>query len=41
MFHARTRTTPEAVATYRTSDVSIARRAVRLVEKILAGPQAG
>jgi putative ABC transport system substrate-binding protein len=41
MFHARPRTTLEAVATYGTSDVSIARQAVRLVEKILAGPRAG
>jgi hypothetical protein len=41
MFPARTRTTLEALATYGTSDGSIARQAVRLVEKILAGPQAG
>jgi putative tryptophan/tyrosine transport system substrate-binding protein len=41
MFHARTLTTTEALATYGTSDVSIARQAARLVEKILAGAQAG
>jgi putative tryptophan/tyrosine transport system substrate-binding protein len=41
MFHARSRTTTEALATYGTSDVSIARQAARLVEKILAGAQAG
>jgi putative ABC transport system substrate-binding protein len=41
IFHARTRTTMEALATYGTSDVSIARQAARLVEKILAGVPAG
>jgi putative tryptophan/tyrosine transport system substrate-binding protein len=41
MFHARTQTTTEALATYGTSDVSIAHQAARLVEKILAGAQAG
>jgi putative ABC transport system substrate-binding protein len=41
MFHARTRTTMEALATYGTSEVSIARQAARLVQKILAGAQAG
>ncbi len=41
IFHARTRTTMEALATYGTSDVSIARQAARLVQKILAGAQAG
>jgi ABC-type uncharacterized transport system substrate-binding protein len=41
MFHARTRTTMEALATYGTSDVNIARQAARLVDKILAGAQAG
>jgi putative ABC transport system substrate-binding protein len=41
IFHARTRTTMEALATYGTSDVNIARQAARLVEKILAGAQAG
>jgi putative tryptophan/tyrosine transport system substrate-binding protein len=41
IFHARTRTTMEALATYGTSDVNIARQAARLVEKILAGVPAG
>jgi putative ABC transport system substrate-binding protein len=41
MFHARTWTTMEALATYGTSDVNIARQPARLVEKILAGTQAG
>jgi putative ABC transport system substrate-binding protein len=41
IFHARTQTTMEALATYGTSDVSIARQAARLVEKILAGVPAG
>jgi len=41
MFQARTRTTMEALATYGTSDINIARQAARLVEKILAGAQAG
>jgi putative tryptophan/tyrosine transport system substrate-binding protein len=41
MFHARTQTTTEALATYGTSDASMAHEAARLVEKILAGAQAG
>jgi putative ABC transport system substrate-binding protein len=41
IFYARTRTTMEALATYGTSDVNIARQAARLVEKILAGTPAG
>jgi putative tryptophan/tyrosine transport system substrate-binding protein len=41
IFHARTQTTMEALATYGTSDVSTARQAARLVEKILTGAQAG
>ena len=41
IFHARTRATMEALATYGTSDVNIAHQAARLVEKILAGAQAG
>jgi putative tryptophan/tyrosine transport system substrate-binding protein len=41
MFHVRTQTTTEALATYGTSDISMAHQAARLVEKILAGAQAG
>jgi putative ABC transport system substrate-binding protein len=41
MFHARTRTTMESLASYGTSDASIARQAARLVDKILKGAQAG
>jgi len=41
MFHARTRTTAEALASYGASDVDIARQAARLVDKILKGANAG
>jgi putative ABC transport system substrate-binding protein len=41
MFHARTKTTTESVASYGASDVAIARQAARLVGKILKGAKAG
>lgn len=41
MFHARTKATTEALASYGTSDVDIARQAARLVDKILKGTKAG
>ena len=41
MFHARTKGTAEALASYGTSDVEIARQAARLVAKILKGAKAG
>jgi putative ABC transport system substrate-binding protein len=40
MFHARTKATAEALATYGTSDVDIARQAARLVDRILKGTKA-
>jgi putative ABC transport system substrate-binding protein len=41
MFHARTKTTTEALASYGASDVAIARQAARLIDKILKGAKAG
>jgi putative ABC transport system substrate-binding protein len=41
MFHARTGTTMEALATYGASDVATARQAARLVDKVLKGAKAG
>jgi putative ABC transport system substrate-binding protein len=41
MFHARTKSTMEALASYGTSDAGIARQAARLVDKILKGVHAG
>jgi len=41
MFHARTKTTTQALASYGTSDVAIARQAVRLIDKIIKGANAG
>ncbi|HET8564473.1 MAG TPA: ABC transporter substrate-binding protein [Candidatus Binatia bacterium] len=41
MFHARSRSTMEAFATYGANDADIARQAARLVAKILKGSKAG
>lgn len=41
IFHARTRTTADALASYGASDVQIARETARLVDKILKGAKAG
>jgi len=41
MFHARTGSTLDALASYGTNDASIARQAARLVDKILKGSKAG
>ena len=41
IFHARTGSTAEALASYGTSDVAIARQAARLVDKIVKGANAG
>jgi putative ABC transport system substrate-binding protein len=41
MFHARTESTTEALATYGASEVDVAREAARLVAKILRGANAG
>lgn len=41
MFHARTGSTAEALASYGTNDADIARQAGRLVDKILKGAKAG
>lgn len=41
IFHARTGTTMEALATYGVSDVAVARQAARLVDKVLKGAKAG
>jgi len=41
MFHAQTKTTTQALASYGTSDVAIARQAVRLIDKIIKGANAG
>jgi len=40
MFHARTKATAEALATYGASDVDVARQAARLVDRILKGARA-
>lgn len=40
-FHVRTRATAEALLTYGTDDVTVARQAARLVDKILRGAKAG
>jgi putative ABC transport system substrate-binding protein len=41
MFHARTGSTMDALATYGANDAEIARQAARLVDKILKGTNAG
>lgn len=41
IFHARTTSTKEALASYGASDVEIARQAARLIDKILKGAKAG
>lgn len=41
MFHARSKSTEEALASYGASDAEIARQAARLVDKILKGTKAG
>jgi putative ABC transport system substrate-binding protein len=41
VFHARTRTTTDALASYGASDVEVARQAARLVDRILRGAKAG
>lgn len=41
VFHARTRATREALLTYGTSDIDVARDAARLLDKILKGANAG
>lgn len=41
MFHARTGSTLDALASYGTNDANIARQAARLVDKILKGSKAG
>jgi putative ABC transport system substrate-binding protein len=41
MFHARTKATRDALASYGASDVEIARQAARLVDRILKGTKAG
>jgi len=41
MFHARTKATTEALASYGASDVEVARQAARLIDKIVKGAKAG
>lgn len=41
MFHARTKTTTEALGSYGANDADIARQAARLVDKILNGAKTG
>jgi putative tryptophan/tyrosine transport system substrate-binding protein len=41
LFHARTRSTAEALASYGASDAGIAREAARLVDKVFGGENAG
>jgi putative ABC transport system substrate-binding protein len=41
MFHSRTGSTREALASYGANDAEIARQAARLVDKILKGTKAG
>jgi putative ABC transport system substrate-binding protein len=41
MFHSRTPSTADALASYGANDIDIARQAARLVDKILKGEKAG